>query len=150
MFRLRFSNAEIKTVTELIQAGLEAPVGLDDSPAIRRWLYRADPDHLPSLARIWVAKARLDRRRWGGDQGPLVHLLRSLRAEVHSGAPIRSTDLALDGRDLISLGLKPGPRFSEILGGLMELVLDDPHLNRPDLLRDVVVGWLAEGSGGEE
>ena len=148
MFRLRFSNAEIRTVTELIQGGLDAPVELEDPPGVRRWLHRADPDHLPSLARLWVAKARLDCRRWGMAYRPLVRLLRRLRAEVHSGAPLRSTDLALDGRDLISLGLKPGPRFSEILGGLMELVLEEPHLNRSDLLREVVVGWLAEGSGG--
>jgi poly(A) polymerase/tRNA nucleotidyltransferase (CCA-adding enzyme) len=147
MFRLRFSNAEIRTVTELIQAGLEAPIWLQDSSGVRRWLHRADPDHLPSLARLWVARERLDHRRWGVEYGPLVDLLRRLRAEVRSGAPLRSTDLALDGRDLISLGLKPGPRFGEILGGLMELVLDEPQLNRTDLLREVVAGWLAEGNG---
>jgi tRNA nucleotidyltransferase (CCA-adding enzyme) len=43
-------------------------------------------------------------------------------------------DLALDGRDLIRLGLKPGPRFRRILEGLLDQVLGDPALNRTEAL----------------
>jgi tRNA nucleotidyltransferase (CCA-adding enzyme) len=43
-------------------------------------------------------------------------------------------DLALDGRDLIGLGLRPGPRFGEILEALLRWVLDDPVRNDPELL----------------
>jgi tRNA nucleotidyltransferase (CCA-adding enzyme) len=149
MIRLRFSNAEIRAVTELIRIGLDAPEGLQDPAGIRRWLHRADPGQLPSLARIWSATARLDHLRWGVEEGPLVGLLRRLRATSRSGVPLRSEDLALDGRDLISLGLKPGPHFREILQALMERVLEDPQLNRPELLREVVLERLPELRSGE-
>lgn len=149
MIRLRFSNAEIRTVTELIAAGLEAPIQLAASSDLRRWLHRADPGNLISLARIWGAKARLDRRRWGRETGPVLEIIRRLKAEIRSGAPIRSGDLALNGRDLISLGLRPGPRFKDILGTLMDRVLEDPSLNRPELLKEMALEFPTEEKGGE-
>ncbi|MGW8265115.1 MAG: CCA tRNA nucleotidyltransferase [Longimicrobiales bacterium] len=149
MIRLRFSNADTRLVTELIGGGMEPPVGLRTPADLRRWLHRADPGNLASLARIWVAKARLDDRRWGRKSGSVLSLILRLRAEIRSGAPIRSEDLALTGRDLIALGMKPGPRFGEILEDLMERVLDEPDLNRPDLLREMALDRsVGEGSGG--
>lgn len=148
MIRLRFSNAEIRTVTELIGAGLDAPVDVKDAPALRHWLHRSGPDQLPSLARIWVAAARLDSRRWNLEAEPLVGLLKRLRREIRSGSPIRSQELAFDGRDLIALGMKPGPRFREILESLMERVLDDPSLNRREILRPMALE-LARNEGME-
>ena len=147
MFRLRFSNAEIRKVTELIRMGVEAPVWLEDGPELRRWLHGADPSQLPSFARIWMATARLDRLRWGRTHDPVIELLGRLRAEARSGAPIRSRDLALDGRDLISMGLKPSPRFREIFEVLMDRVLEDPRLNRPELLKEMAMALV---QGGEE
>jgi len=144
MVRLRFSNAEIRTVTELIRAGLDAPVDVEDPAALRRWLHRSDPDQLPSLTRIWAAAARLDSRRWNLEVGRLVGLLRRLRKEIRSGSPIRSEELDLDGRDLISLGMKPGPHFREILEILMERVLDDPGLNRREILRPMALELAGE------
>jgi len=140
MIRLRFSNAEIREVSELIQVGLEPPLSLEASGDIRRWLFRAGPQHLNSFSRIWAAKARLDRV-----PSPTVRLLQRLRREVKSGVPLHQGEMAFDGRDLISLGLKPGPRFGEILAALMDRVLDDPSLNEPAALRDIVKGWLEKG-----
>lgn len=149
MIRLRFSNADTRIVTELIGAGMEAPLELQAGAELRRWLHRAGPGNLPALARIWVAKARLDDRRWGRESGPVVSLILRFRAEVRSGAPIRSEDLALTGRDLIALGLKPGPRFGEILEELMERVLREPALNRPELLREMAIDRSTGEGGGE-
>jgi tRNA nucleotidyltransferase (CCA-adding enzyme) len=46
-----------------------------------------------------------------------------------SGAPLTLSELALDGRDLIRLGLKPGPHFGDVLDGLLDFVLEDPERN---------------------
>jgi tRNA nucleotidyltransferase (CCA-adding enzyme) len=148
MIRLRFSNAEIRTITELIQAGMEPPVHLEGGASLRRWLHRAGPEQLPSLVRIWAASARMDRLRKGKAVSAVVDLVGRLRGEIRSGAALRDGDLAIDGRDLISLGLRPGPRFGEILQSLMEEVLEDPGLNQKDLLRDRVLSQWASGEGG--
>lgn len=47
-------------------------------------------------------------------------------------------NLAIKGNDLIELGLSPNPRFGEILRALHEKVLDEPELNRKDILIDLV------------
>jgi len=139
MIRLRFSNAEIREVSELMQMGLEPPLSLELPSELRRWLHRAGPHHLPAFSRIWAAKARLD-----GDPDPTVRLLRRLRSKVQSGVPLSQAEIAFDGRDLISMGLKPGPRFGEILAVLMDRVLDDPSLNEKGTLKGFVQDLLDE------
>lgn len=148
LIRGRYSNQEIKEVTELIGKGLEPPLTLSAPPLLRRWLYRSDPDHLTSFGRIWLAKARLDQRLKGQDPGLVVGLLKALRQEVRSGAPLRVADLAVDGRDLIAMGFKPGPRFGEILEGLMDQVLEDPSLNTEGRLMELVEKAYAEEREG--
>jgi tRNA nucleotidyltransferase (CCA-adding enzyme) len=144
MIRLRFSNAEIREVTGLLEAGSEPlPAGVA-SPELRRWLHRAGPERFPSLARLWVAGARLDRLWQGSDPAPVVDVLRRLRGELRSHPPLRLEDLALNGRDLVAMGLKPGPRFGKILDALMEQVLLDPTLNRRESLVEAVGRWLEE------
>ncbi|MFC1575136.1 CCA tRNA nucleotidyltransferase [Gemmatimonadota bacterium] len=144
MTRLRFSNAAIKAVTEAIHLGLEPPLGIAAPPELRRWLHRAGPHRLAEVARIWFAKARLDRHRWGRDPQGVLGLVGRLRKELQGGAPLRAEELAVDGRDLISLGLKPGPHFGEILEGLMERVLDEPTLNQREILLELVKETLSE------
>ena len=67
---------------------------------------------------------------------------------VREGPPLRLEDLAVDGRDLIGLGLKPGPRFGQILQRLMDEVLKDPELNtREQLLELLTSSELREEEG---
>jgi len=138
MIRLRFSNAEIREVTELIGAGPEPPVHLVSPPDLRAWLHNADPARLPSFLRIWLGKARLDAARWSRDPGPILALVRRLRTQLQANPPLRTEDLAVDGRALIAIGLKPGPEFGRILDTLMERVLEDPSLNERESLLALV------------
>lgn len=143
MLRYRFSNAEIREVTELMETGLEPPLGIHDAPGLRRWLHRADAAKLTSFGRVWLGKARLDHLHGGMDPGPAIDLLRRLRRVVRERPPLTVEELALNGRDLISMGMKPGPRFGEVLGRLMDRVLDDPGLNTRERLTSLVeVGEL--------
>ncbi len=143
MMRLRFSNAEVREVTELIGVGPEPPVHLVSPPDLRAWLHHADPSRLPSFLRIWLGKAKLDVARWNRDPGPVLALVGRLRTQVQAQPPLRTEDLAVDGRDLIAFGLKPGPEFGRILDTLMERVLEDPSLNEPDTLMALVEKDLA-------
>ena len=146
MIRYRFSNAEIREVTELMETGLEPPLDLHDPAGLRRWLHQADPGLLTSFGRIWLGKARLDQLHGDRNPGPVLDLLRRLRSVVRGRPPLTVGDLALTGRDLISLGMKPSPRFGEILDRLLEMVLDEPGLNtRERLVTLVQTGEL----GGE-
>ena len=145
MIRLRFSNAEIREVTGLLEVGAE-PLSVESTdPQLRRWLHRAGSERLPAVSRLWLAEARLDRLRHGKDPAPVVEVLRMLRRVLRERPPLRVEDLALDGRNLVAMGLRPGPVFGTILEHLMDRVLEDPGLNRRELLEEGVVRWLEEG-----
>lgn len=47
---------------------------------------------------------------------------------------VTKKDLAVNGRDLIALGMEPGPRLGEVLDALFERVLDTPELNTREQL----------------
>ena len=134
LMRLRFSNAQTDWVAAVARAGAVPPVA-DAPPAdLRRWLARTDVSLFRELARIWCARERLERDLGGAHRVDVVGSWRSLRRELRMRPALSVGDLAVDGNDLIRMGLKPGPRFGRILHDLLECVLDDPELNRRETL----------------
>jgi len=52
--------------------------------------------------------------------------------------PMKVTDLAINGHDLMTeFDKKPGSWLGEILGKLLEKVLDDPELNTKEKLMEL-------------
>ena len=43
-------------------------------------------------------------------------------------------ELAVSGSDLIAIGIKPGKEIGEILNRLLELVIENPELNKKEIL----------------
>ncbi len=147
MIRHRYSNAQTRDVTELVGLGLDPPLHLSDPASLRRWLYRTSPGRLNSFARVWLGVSRLGRNERGADPKVTLDLIHGLRRERGAGHPLRLEELAVNGRDLIGLGLKPGPHFGQILEGLMDRVLANPSLNlRDELLRLVQMELSAPGA----
>lgn len=128
--RLRSSNAQITRVASLVLAGVEPPPVAAERDW-RHWLSRIDVEPWRDVVRLWLARARAGTL---SDQGVRA-AIRELRAVVRSHPPLRVGDLALDGRGLIQLGLRPGRHFGTILDQLLDDVLDDPDRNDPEVLR---------------
>jgi len=112
--RLKASRAEIGRAAA-IMAGPAAPAGADE-PAVRRWLARVGPatDDL-------LAVHALEH----GAEPPWAATVRRVRER---GDPVTRGDLAVTGADIQALGAT-GPRVGEILGALLDRVLEDPSLN---------------------
>ena len=47
-------------------------------------------------------------------------------------------DLAIDGKDLIALGIKPGKDIGIILNKLLDKVIENPNLNNKEILINMV------------
>lgn len=137
LVRLRLSNAMIDDVSCL--AGAEPIPDPSASDAdVRRWLSRHGAGRLNAIARLDLAAGRVAD---GGERSrSVVSAWRRARAIRRQAPPLEISDLAIDGRDLIALGMKPGPLFGEILDELLEWVLDDPARNEPELLEEKVHG----------
>lgn len=151
MTRLRHSNARTDRVARLVRAGLEVP-DPDRAPAsLRRWLSRHGPERLGDLTRLWAASARIERRRGRPEAADrVVEAWRALRRELAAGPPLTEGDLALDGRDLIRMGLRPGPRFGRILEHLLDRVLEDPSRNSRETLESLAREYVARELEEEE
>jgi tRNA nucleotidyltransferase (CCA-adding enzyme) len=138
--RLKASNADIALVTGLIekQSDLFPP----DAPdaGVRRWLLHVQPHLLPSFFRLRFALWRALPTA-GGD-GDLRERWHHVRRVLATRPALSARDLAIDGGDLKALGLRPGPQFGEILGVLLDRVIEEPSLNEPDTLLRLARGLI--------
>ena len=131
--RLRCSNQEVDRVRRLVEA-VPVPDGERDA-AVRRWLsgVGAAADDL----------LRAHHLKHGSPPGwaPTVERIRSRRE------PLTRGDLAVTGDDLLTIGVPVGPAIGRVLAGLLEAVLEDPALNRREVLLERARG--IEGGGSQ-
>ncbi len=132
--RLRFSNEERTHITGLVRHHLICWEPSWSDAATRRWLRRVGPELLEDL----YALNRADVLGKGRDATDDLARLEGLKAHVArviaAGAVLSVRDLAISGRDLMELGLRPGPLFGEILRTLLDEVVEDPALNQRETL----------------
>lgn len=133
LVRLKLSNAQVEETARRASAPFLPVEGAPDS-AVRRWLSVVGAGRLSPVARLELASARAAGTR--EDSRAVVAAWRRARGMLRSRPPLEIRDLAVDGRDLIALGLRPGPSFSEILEALLEWVLEDPSRNEAGTLRE--------------
>jgi tRNA nucleotidyltransferase (CCA-adding enzyme) len=130
--RLRYSNAERKLITRLIQHH-ELPLAESLSDAeLRHWLRRVGPDLVVDLCS--VARARLPDPNGGSALSAF-----EARAEAALALkPVLSlSGLAIDGNRLIAeAGVERGRAVGTTLEALLVRVIDDPTLNTPERLLD--------------
>jgi tRNA nucleotidyltransferase/poly(A) polymerase len=126
MTRFRFSNEEIDTVVEAIRNHMVFKDTPNMRPAkLRRFMGRQN----------FPLELELHRVDCLGSHGDLqtYELLVNKQKEFEN-EPIIPPPL-VTGRDLIALGLKPGPRFGEILEAVQTSQLDGEIMDRAGALR---------------
>jgi len=133
LVRLKLSNAQVDETARRAAApplpGAEAPAA-----TVRRWLAEVGPERVAAVARLALARARAGAGEAGPEQ--VVAAWRRARGVLAERPPLDVGALDLDGRDLIALGLRPGPAFGRILEALLAWVLEDPSRNRRTLLAE--------------
>ena len=78
------------------------------------------------------------------DVSEWVRVARRLRCVSHGTTAYSMKELAVNGRDIMrELQLPAGPRVGAVLNHLLERVLDEPDLNRPDTLIALAREYLA-------
>ncbi len=116
---LRLSNAvrkDILTITQSASAEIEA------TPSFaRRWRHELG-DLAQSALAVRLACAEADT----AEIGALVELV---GISIEQKEPVRISDLAVSGNDLIALGFKPGKILQEILWELLTVVWEAPEKN---------------------
>jgi len=150
LVRLRLSNAQTDEIGRLAGAAPLPPSGASDAD-VRRWLSEHGAERLASVGRLDLARARAECELGLPDRVPEV-VAAWLRAREIRAAdpPLTVSDLALDGRGLIALGLEPGPEFGRLLEELLAWVLEDPERNVEERLAARALEQHTTGAGPQE
>lgn len=133
MLRLRFSKAETRRAGILYRHYLPLVHPADSSARLREWLAEVGREHARDLFRLHFADARAADSEEGA-RG-LALTWRRVHGELIAGSPLGLGDLAVNGDDLLQLGLPRGPLVGLMLDELLAQVLEAPELNnRVELL----------------
>jgi tRNA nucleotidyltransferase (CCA-adding enzyme) len=133
MHRLKFDNSTTDSVCRLIRYH-------DDRPAVtprnvRRAISRIGTENMEQLFAVKRADTmaqslyRRDEKLAYIDEYERMYHQICLENQC-----VQKKDLAINGRDLIDMGMQPGKEIGDVLDSLFEEVLDDPSLNTREQL----------------
>lgn len=134
--RLRFDSGTSEAVVRLVRDHMWQAGPHSTAKAMRRLIHRVGPERVPALIAL-----RMADKAGSGTPYNTADVDR-LRSALHMAArkhqPLTLQELAVDGHDLIALGVPAGPRIGRLLSELLERVLDNPKLNERETLLALV------------
>jgi tRNA nucleotidyltransferase/poly(A) polymerase len=125
--RLKFPRARTERVEHLVRHHM-FPEFKSEAGA-RKFINRVGPDHADDL--MLMREGDLKGKPAQNDVGNMRNLIQSVRAKAD---PTGAANLAINGKDLIALGVPPGPGMGGILKHLLDMVLENPALNQRETL----------------
>jgi len=151
MDRLKFSRSESRRAEMLWSRYLPLVSPVDSAAAVREWLSEAGRDQARDLFRLHFALARASGAR--ESERALIHVWGRVHDELVGGAPLELSDLAVDGNDMIGLGLPRGPLVGLMLEELHAQVIEDPSRNQRETLlaeaRELIELGALDGLDGD-
>ena len=138
MRRMRFNNSIREQVVTLVKYH-DADIK-PEAKYVKRWLNKLDSEHLLRCLFMLkysdisgqVVKNRAERLR------EVSELFTVLDDVINQQACFSLKDLAVNGGDLIAVGMKPGKEIRAVLNQMLELVLNDECANDKDALLKTV------------
>ena len=133
MKRLRFDNDTLYKVEKLVKYH---DLKIDkDKRIVRRTINRIGEDLFPYLLLVKEADvlAQSDYKR-DDKLNELANLWNKYDEILHNNECVSLKNLKINGKELIALGMQPGPKIGMVLNSLLDIVLDDPEKNTRDEL----------------
>ena len=134
--RLKFDNHTLTKVKKLIA---HHDVRIEpELKYVRRMMNRIGTEDFADL--IKVKQADLDAQssyKREEKQEEVDTMKRLYEQIVKQNDCVRVADLAIDGKDLMELGVPQGPEMGKVLNCLLEKVMDDPSLNTKEKLTEL-------------
>jgi tRNA nucleotidyltransferase (CCA-adding enzyme) len=129
--RLRYSNEIIEKVTLLVDKHMFT-TGVTDK-GVRRLIRKMGKELVFSL--LDLRRADVVAQGKGGGTRDVDELEERIRLEIERKPPFGVKDLEVNGNDIMNkFNLHPSPLVGQILNHLLEMVLDDPDLNKKGVL----------------
>ena len=129
---LKFDNSTKNVIIELVEQ--HDNLILPESKYVRRAIARLNID-LDLLLQVQTADTLAQNPAATKDKLDSINRIKKIMKE--EGEKITLKDLAVNGNDLMNLGLK-GKQIGDTLNHLLEMILDDPsNNNKEHLLREI-------------
>ncbi len=139
LVRLKFSNAQIDAVCHLIKEHMFNYESSWSDAAVRRFVQRVGAENIDALFDLRLADIygmkRVDVRLHDTAVcGKLLELRERVDGVLSQKSAMGLKDLAVNGGDLIKIGIPAGKKMGAVLNELFEAVTDDPAMNNRDPL----------------
>ena len=139
MTRLKFSNEMIDNVSHLVKEHMFHYEPSWTAAAVRRFIIRAKAECLEDLYDLRLAdmfgmhneKVEI---RYSESVKLLLELKDRIEAELEKNNALTLKSLAVNGRDLMQIGIPAGKELGRILNELLDCVLEDPSMNEKERL----------------
>jgi len=134
--RLKYPNRTIARVTHLVRHHMFNYTPEWTDAAVRRFISRVGIDAVSDLITLRAADGEAVRGE-RVDTRPLGDFARRVEEQIQTERSFSIRDLAVDGNDLMEIGIPRGPMLGIVLEALLETVLDDPGQNTREQLLEI-------------
>ncbi len=134
--RLKFDNDTLNKVVKLVQYhDSRIPA---DSKAVRKLMNKIGEELFPYYLEVCKADILAQSAYMQSEKMQNIEEITKRYQEIlEKGECVSLKNLAVDGRDLIAAGIKPGKKMGELLNALLEVVIDDPSYNTKEKLLEI-------------
>lgn len=140
--RLKFSNEMISNVCHLVKEHMFHYESNWSDAAVRRFIVRADKDCISDLYDLRLADVygmhnqKVDVR-YSETAKNLIEMEKRIQKVLAENDALSLKELAVNGNDLMKVGIPAGKQLGVILNNLMETVIEDPSLNVKEKLLEI-------------
>lgn len=144
MRALTYDNETLNTVKKLVKIH-DREFGRTEK-SMRRAVSKIGQEDMPLLFLVKFSDAFAQNPKYLQEKTErLMELIDLWRQVVWSGAAFSLKDLEVTGKDIIDMGVEPGPQIGDILKELLDWVLENPSDNKKEILLK-----LAEEKAGKK
>lgn len=118
---------EPSNVLKLIENHMFETKSFFSDKAIRRFIAKVGKELILKLLDLRLADNR--GGKYPGGIGGVIKLRKRIIEELERKPPFGPKDLAVNGHDLMQIGIPASRKMGEIIKQLVEIVLDEPELN---------------------
>ncbi|MCR5468825.1 MAG: CCA tRNA nucleotidyltransferase [Lachnospiraceae bacterium] len=142
--RLKYDNDTIKYVCRLIRYHDYKP---EINPiSVRRTISEIGEEYYPDIFEVYTADRMAQSLYKREEKLAYIEKYRQLYQKIiNDGDCLIIKDLAINGKDLMALGIPQGAGIGEMLAKCLDAVLDNPKMNTRDELLSFVKNSLKEG-----
>lgn len=129
--RLKYSNREIEYISELVYHHMTRYDQLRTS-SVKKFINKVGVDKLDDLFKLFIADRVGSKPPY--DFEDIYRLKFECERVLSEKQPLTTKDLAINGNDLMNIGIPQGRYIGIILHSLLEDVLGNPELNQRNML----------------